>query len=763
MPRKKKVEIDSKLQDKLDYIGIDLNKIPRSIKQYTEISFRTIKGYDEKKYKQYRFINVNDIEILISPTNRVDSIKDKYEQALPLAFYLDNQNEENIVYHTKFLQLLDKVSIRDIEKVEAEQKRILKNIPFKVKYTGNYLWQIYYSKTSEKYFMIVTTEDSDYSTFFYLLKKKIENNANEKIFVPISLVEYEGKVLSTSEIKDVENYLWLFTKDYPLIYETWNKYDEVSLNIIGETEIFDEVKTLYKVNLKTPREGAKFYKLLKALFILQTEIPHYYKFSTNIDKNGMLEFYLDNTQIKYEILPEFIYEQYLKSVSMKNKAKSDFNTLTSKIANLQMLSDELTKEYNQKEKQITTYLECKKTFFGKVKYFFKFGKKTKINEVDLKTSKPHTEENNKIKKEKFKLEERNYTIFELEQSYKELEEIEEKNNNLIMDINALKLKNKNLKKKIENATNYIEEINKHKKSIFEFWKYSNKDAVATLDEGEEEEINVKKIEKVFDFEDEFEDFGIEADKVQRNKYTDDELDSAFIASTNTIKLLSRMNIKIAENKEISEELKSLKMLKERNEDSDFEDEDFNIFGKIKQTNNKERTLGNKTHRESPRDKFDILGIKKGLKGLELKRTLEKVLKNINSALQKNGLNEDTYVYKVSTEKLDLNSLEVLSLNLQSELEEVLKNECEINKLFLYKIKLPKDTKFIAFTNIIFYDNKNMTLPLGMNLSEKILVDLSNNNLDEINKKKINKICFEDENDDFSNIVMKSIMVRELEV
>ena len=202
MPRKKKVEIDSKLQDKLDYIGIDLNKIPKSIKQYTEISFRTIKGYDEKKYKQYRFINVNDIEILISPTNRVDSIKDKYEQALPLAFYLDNQNEENIVYHTKFLQLLDKVSIKEIEKVEAEQKRILKNIPFKVKYTGNYLWQIYYSKTSEKYFMIVTTEDSDYSTFFYLLKKKIENNANEKIFVPISLVEYEGKVLSTSEIKE---------------------------------------------------------------------------------------------------------------------------------------------------------------------------------------------------------------------------------------------------------------------------------------------------------------------------------------------------------------------------------------------------------------------------------------------------------------------------------------------------------------------------------------------------------------------------------
>ena len=490
----------------------------------------------------------------------------------------------------------------------------------------------------------------------------------------ISLVDYEGKILSRTEIRDVENYLWLFTKDYPLIYETWNKQDEVSLDIIGETEIYGDIKTLYKVNLSTQREGLKFYKLLKALFILQTEIPHYYKFDTNIDKNGELKFYLDNVQIKYDILPEFIYEQYLKSISMKNKAQADYNALTSKITDLQILSDELTKEYNQKEKQITTYLECKKTFFGKVKYFFKFGKKNKTNEIDFEESQMTTEEKKTEKHEKFKLEEKNYTIFDLEQSYKELEEIEEKNNNLVMDINALKLKNKNLKKKIENATNYIEEINKHKKSIFEFWKYSNKDAVATLDEGEEEEINIKKIEKVFDFEDEFEEFGVEVDKNQRNKFTDDELDSTFIATTNLITLLSRMNIKIAENKEISEELKLLKVFKEKNEDSEYEDDDFNIFGRIKQTNNKERTLGNKTHREAPRDKFEILEIQKGLKGVELKRNLEKVIKNINSALKKNKLAEDTYVYKVSSEKLDLNSYEVVNLNMKSEIEEILKKK-----------------------------------------------------------------------------------------
>lgn len=32
-------------------------------------------------------------------------------------------------------------------------------------------------------------------------------------------------------------------------------------------------------------------------------------------------------------------------------------------------------EYLAKEKQISTFLECKKTFFGKFKYYFKYSKK----------------------------------------------------------------------------------------------------------------------------------------------------------------------------------------------------------------------------------------------------------------------------------------------------------------------------------------------------------------------------------------------------
>ena len=331
-----------------------------------------------------------------------------------------------------------------------------------------------------------------------------------------------------------------------------------------------------------------------------------------------------------------------------------------------------------------------------------------------------------------------------------------------MDINALKLKNKNLKKKIKNATNYIEEINQHKKSIFEFWKYSNKDAVATLDDGEEEEFNVKKLEKVFDFENDFEKFGISADKNQRRRLTDSELESAFIATTNTLPLLQRMNLKIAENREISEELKRIKISRQKGIDFDEDDDEpFNIFGKIKQSSNKERTIGNKTHREQPRERAEILEIKKESKGVELKRHLEKVLKDLKSAMKKNNLTEDMYVYKASFEEIELDTIDAVSLDPKKELEEFLKNDKTKAKIYLYKIKLPKETNYIAFTNIIFFDNTNMTLPVGMNLSTKILVDLSKLNIKEEKTKKLNKLQFEKDNNDFSKIIVKKIILKEL--
>ena len=120
-----------------------------------------------------------------------------------------------------------------------------------------------------------------------------------------------------------------------------------------------------------------------------------------------------------------------------------------------------------------------------------------------------------------------------------------------------------------------------------------------------------------------------------------------------------------------------------------------------------------------------------------------------------------YVYKSSPEKLEFNTIESVSLNAEEELNQFLKKNKKSDKVYLYKIKLPKGTNYIALTNIIYYDNKNMTLPLGMNLSTNILIDLSKLDIEEKKSRELNKLQFEDDEDDFSKIIIKNINLNEI--
>ena len=75
---------------------------------------------------------------------------------------------------------------------------------------------------------------------------------------------------------------------------------------------------------------------------------------------------------------------------------------------LKLETEKLEADYIEKEKQISTFLECKKTFFGKVKYFFKYSgkrkKKEEKKEIEIPQDNPieNTEsmdEEEKIKKQ----------------------------------------------------------------------------------------------------------------------------------------------------------------------------------------------------------------------------------------------------------------------------------------------------------------------------------------------------------------------------
>lgn len=750
MPRKAESQSDE-IKEKLEYIGLDLNKIPASLKKFEALKFKPIGTYEENKHKQYRFVAIKDIEIILSPTNRLDELKDKYSKASPIYSYLVPDKEENIMRHTTFLNMLKKVKIEDIEQVEEEQKKLNTSLPFKVKYPGNYLWQIYYSEVTDKYFMLVPTKDADYSTFFYLLKKKLEKRRTGKVFVPISHVDYSNKYLKKNQFEDIENYLWLFTKDWPSVYEVYNKKDELSIQIVGETEVYGNIKTLYKIRLRDKETANEFYKLVKALFLLQTEVPHYYTFDTNIDRHGSLEFYYDDNKIDYENLAEFIKKEYIETQELHEQADIDISDLEERLKKLKEVSADLEVEYLAKEKQISTFLECKKSFFGKMKYFFKYSKKSnkkgikekiKNDQIDMQeeTEELSKKTNNKRTKKKVK---DHYTIEELIDVANEYYKKETKMRNLLMDINAIKLKNKNLNKKIENASAYIAEIDSHKKSIFEFWKYSNKDEMANLPEGEIEEINVKKkISKVFNYKEDLEDFGKAMDKQQRKELSKEEQDSVFITTTNVLDILNKVKNNTVLPKEMENALKVIKA--EAKEEKGLEyNEEFDIFAGKADDNTKIKKIANKKHRELPKDKYKILDLNKNTKQLGYKLALERVVSSIETALPKIKITENVPIYMaLNGEKINKDNINVFNLNPEKELKEAIKEEG--SKINLYKINLKRNANAIVYTNSIFYDNKNKTLPLGMDLSTNILFDISQVDLQQEDNKTFRVITMQED-------------------
>ena len=774
MPKKTGEKLVDEIKENLKYLGLNLEEAKNQFENYEPLKFRVPKFYDEKQYRQYRYIPIKDIQILLTPANRLDDIQEKYKKASPISEYLDTENEENYLKHTTFLRMLKELKIENVEKVQEEQTKLNRKIPFKVKYEGNYLWQIYYSEDTNQYFMLVPTEDTDYSTFFFLLKKQLEKKKTGKIFVPIRNLSYSNTYYKKSEFEDIENYLWLFTKDWPLIYEVYDKSEKLSIHIVGETEVYGKIRSQYKIKINNLVEANQFYKLLKAMFILQTELPHYFEFRTNITKGGEIEFYNNDYKIEYENIAEWINEEYEVGIEKQELIQELLKENSIKLENLKVIAASQEIEYLAKEKQISTFLECKKTFFGKFKYYFKYSKKNKKNTIkdnllddeeekenknkpkeELKDDKTKTENRSRKKKE-------NYTIEELVELYKEYEVKETELKNILMDVNALKLKNKNMAKKIENATNFIQEIDNHKRSIFEFWKYSNKDEVASLAEGEEEEVNIlKKVTKVFDYHQDLENFGNTMDQVERKALTKSETDSIYLTTTNIFPLLNKVKNNEVLPKEIENNLKDLK--KEAQEENVLNEiEEFDIFGGMSQDATKISKIANKNHREIAKDKFNILEINKNTKPIGYKLALETVVDNIKKALDKVVIIEDMPIYKiVENEKLDAKDFNIFNINPENEIRENIKNKS--NKFNLYKVNVKRGMNAISYTNIIFYDNQNKTLPIGQNISTKILVDLSNVDVKLINRTSFKITEIEDEKDDFSKVNVKTINVLEYDV
>ena len=711
-------ELKKEVNEKLKFIGIHLEKIPEEIKKPDILEFKPLKTYTDKEHRVYKHIPVSQIQILVTPKNRGASIKEKYDSATYLYSYFFPQKEEVAEKYATLLNMLHLSSIEEIEKIEKKQKQFQKKIPFKVKYEDAYLWEIYYDEVTNQYFMLVPGDNPGYNELFYLLKMQIafaQNKKNEPmIYVPINLLNYSDTILTKTEIKDLENYLWLFTGDWANFYEVYNQKEELTLHIIGNTEVYERIKTHYKIVLKDRDEGSKFYKKIKALFILQTELSNYYHFQTKINAKSELEFYHHNQKMEYDQLAEFIKNE---TVKITEQIQNNFQKIENLKEELKELKDTVTekeKQYLLKQKEISTYLQCKRTFLGKVKYFFKSKKTQKMEEVILPEEQPQKEYGNINLQllENVENEKNRYSIENLVAIYYLLKQQANMITNMTLDYNALKIKDENMELKLKNAQTYIDEINDHKKSIFEFWKFANKDEKMALEVGNEVEEKREKITKTFQFETDIEELGNKMDKLQRVKLSNEELNSLFLASDKEI--LKEINI---EKKNSTEQLlQNLKQEREQKEE-EYDIEVYDIFGMGLVDRTKTKKLADKKHREIERDKFRILNLSRNTSEEELKSALERFSQYLKESFNKIKAPSDIPIYFITSEEMKFNQYLVGDL---AE-ENVLKSLTE-KKGKLYKVTIKENLPILFFTNIVYYDNRNNTLPVGMNVSTKAMID-----------------------------------------
>ena len=768
------------LKEKLNYLDLDFKNLPDSLTEFNALGFNISRINNDKDHKIYRFVPIDKIEILLTPCLREDSVKDKYNKAVPLyKFFEKPQTGEDEERRTRFFKMIQEFSVAEVENVAVMQKNLEKTEPFKVRYSRDHLWQIYYSEETDRYFMLVCTKESTFAEFFYLLKRKIAFSKKKirtapKIYVPINYTNYSENFLTKSEIVDLENYLWLFTKNWPAIFEVYSKQGEVSLQIAGDTFVYDNVKSTYKVKITEKKDAIKFYKLIKALFIMQTEIKNKYNFVTKIDSKNNLELYFGKHRLTYEMLADFIRTEFKIAEEEIKALNSNITSLEEDLEELKEKVIEKENEYLIKQKEISTYLECKKTFLGKVKYFFKASKINKKirdeQEFEADAKKYNLKEeakNNEVNMIPLQteMEEKDYYTIEDLVTINSLVEKGERNyKNVELDIKAQTLRLENLTSKVNNAALYIEEIDKHKKSIFDFWKFSNKDEKLSLEMGgdQNKELSKNNIRKSFDFEMDFMDLGQKIDLIQRKKLSREETDSIFIAGTKLLYIINMLRLNDMNKEALEDALDNLKEEFSKTH-MHLELETFDIFGNVEDDNRRVKYLGSRSHRETEKNKFKILNINQKIDIFDFTEKLQSIITYLEGAVPKITTDIDFSIFKVApiTEKIKEDCFEVYDLSIENALQKY-EDDGE-GALNLVKLNLKEDMPLLYFSNIIFFDNNNKTLPEGMDLSSSVLLDTKKFMFKLISKTKFRTNNYFTESNNLTSPKSKDIFVYEYDV
>ena len=285
-------------EKKLEYIGLNLEKIPNFLKTRKIEECNLIKEYRDTTYKVYKYLDVNDIQIFITEENVLANVQKKCKIAKPIDEYLKDESLKQ-----KFMQIVENVDLEKENELENEQNKFDISYPYGISYKNALKWRVYYSKTSRKYFMLISCNEKDTEAMFLLLKKQIQaekENVIIKIYVPIANEGFSENFLSNVQISEIENNLWYITKKWPMTYEVVDIYGNRSMHIIGKTYVYQNIQSNYKILIKNQKEAIEKYELLKEMFLIISNIKDEYNFNVKIDEKGLYQIFLNEKGINFD-------------------------------------------------------------------------------------------------------------------------------------------------------------------------------------------------------------------------------------------------------------------------------------------------------------------------------------------------------------------------------------------------------------------------------------------------------------------------------
>ena len=274
-----------------------------------------------------------------------------------------------------------------------------------------------------------------------------------------------------------------------------------------------------------------------------------------------------------------------------------------------------------------------------------------------------------------------------------------------------------------------------------------------------EQVNIKR---VFDFESDFDTLGVEMDKLQRRKLSKEETDSIFFINVKIINIVNNLRKGEMNEKQIVTTLQTLKS--EFNKDRLYINEEaFDIFGNITDDSRKSRYIGSRSHRENEKSKYKILNINKDIDEFDFTEKLQSIRSYVEGAVPKVQSKFDMPLYKLVEIPNVLNETDLLVANINVENE--LKNYEDKGEgaLNLLKINFKEEMPLLYYSNIIYYDNTNQTLPEGMDLSTQVLIDCEKFKFTLTNKNKFRTNNYFRESNNLILPKSKDIFVYEYDV